>query len=170
MVSIRKRFIAIGLAAALALIAFAAPAYAYFTDILSASGSHDIVLGYSFEVKEKHEDPQEDLTGKVISIKNTGETDIMARVFVSDAMDGIEVGVSKASEDWYSEPVPGGTMWTYKWVIPPNGISAELKVDISGDIPDKYPYFDLIVSGQASEVAYDESGNAYAVQWQPQSR
>ena len=56
MTRVRKRIITIGLIAILAL-AFAAPAYAYFTDVQRASGAQEVDLNYSAEITEKHEDP-----------------------------------------------------------------------------------------------------------------
>ena len=51
MTRVRKRIITIGLIAILAL-AFAAPAYAYFTDVQRASGAQEVDLNYSAEVTE----------------------------------------------------------------------------------------------------------------------
>ena len=107
MTRVRKRIITIGLIAILAL-AFAAPAYAYFTDVQRASGAQEVDLNYSAEITEKHEDPNSSLLDKVVSIKNTGSSDIMARVFVSDAMDGWKVSATmKDATVWKSEKVTG---------------------------------------------------------------
>lgn len=170
MIRVRKRIITIGLIAILAL-AFAAPAYAYFTDVQRASGAQEVDLKYSAEVTEKHEDPNSSLLDKVISIKNTGSSDIMARVFVSDAMDGWTVVAQKVSNNWKEETVPGGKLYTYTRVVTPdepNNVSDELRVVATKNDPDandRYPDFDIIVVGQTSPVAYDDNNKPYGYAW-----
>lgn len=169
MTRVRKRIITIGLIAILAL-AFAAPAYAYFTDVQRASGAQEVDLNYSAEVTEKHEDQNSSLLDKVVSIKNTGSSDIMARVFVSDAMDGWTVAAQEISNNWKVEIVPGGKLYTYTRVITPdepNNMSDELRVIAKKDSStnDRYPDFDIIVVGQTSPVAYDDNNKPYGYAW-----
>ena len=72
-----KRFIIIGLAALLTVILCAGPAYAYFTAVTSATGEKAITLGYSAETDEDF-----DGEDKAITMKNTGDTDVMVRVIL----------------------------------------------------------------------------------------
>lgn len=147
-------------------LAFAAPAYAYFTDVQRASGAQEVDLDYSAEITEKHEDPNGSLYDKVVSIKNTGSSDIMARVFVSDAMDGWTVGASmKDATVWKSEKVTGGTLYTYTPVIRPDETSGELTIEVSGTPEEHWPDFDVIVVGQTSPVAYDDNNKPYGYAW-----
>lgn len=165
MTRVRKRIITIGLIAILAL-AFAAPAYAYFTDVQRASGAQEVDLNYSAEITEKHEDPNSSLLDKVVSIKNTGSSDIMARVFVSDAMDGWKVSATmKDATVWKSEKVTGGTLYTYTPVIRPDETSGELTIEVSGTPEEHWANFDVIVVGQTSPVAYDDNNKPYGYAW-----
>lgn len=165
MTRVRKRIITIGLIAILVL-AFAAPAYAYFTDVQRASGAQEVDLNYSAEITEKHEDPNSSLLDKVVSIKNTGSSDIMARVFVSDAMDGWKVSATmKDATVWKSEKVTGGTLYTYTPVIRPDETSGELTIEVSGTPEEHWPNFDVIVVGQTSPVAYDDNNKPYGYAW-----
>lgn len=165
MTRVRKRIITIGLIAILAL-AFAAPAYAYFTDVQRASGAQEVDLKYSAEITEKHENPNNSLLDKVVSIKNTGSSDIMARVFVSDAMDGWTVSAKmKDATVWKSEKVTGGTLYTYTPVIRPDETSGELKIEVSGTPEEHWSEFDVIVVGQTSPVAYDDNNKPYGYAW-----
>lgn len=165
MTRVRKQIITIGLIAILAL-AFAAPAYAYFTDIQRASGAQEVNLDYSAEITEKHENPNTGLYDKVVSIKNTGSSDIMARIFVSDAMEGwtVSAAISDATI-WKSTKVNGGTLYTYTPVIHPDSESAELTIKVSGTPSEHWPDFDVIVVGQTSPVAYDDNNQPYGYAW-----
>lgn len=170
MTRVRKRIITIGLIAVLVL-AFAAPAYAYFTDVQRASGAQQVDLSYSAEITEKHENPSEDLCDKVIAIKNTGSSDIMARVFVSDAMAGWTVTATmKDATVWKSEKVDNGTLYTYTPVIHPNGKSDELKIEVKGTPSENWPDFDVIAVGQTSPVAYDDNNQPYGYAWQSENK
>ena len=149
MTRVRKRIITIGLIAILAL-AFAAPAYAYFTDVQRASGAQEVDLNYSAEITEKHEDPNSSLLDKV----------------VSDAMDGWKVSATmKDATVWKSEKVTGGTLYTYTPVIRPDETSGELTIEVSGTPEEHWPNFDVIVVGQTSPVAYDDNNKPYGYAW-----
>lgn len=172
MTRVRKRIIAIGLVAVLVL-AFAAPAYAYFTDVQRASGAQEVDLNYSAEITEKHEDPEGDLSDKLIAIENTGSSDIMARVFVSDAMAGWTVKAEKISNNWSVENTKGGKLYVYKRVIHPGETSDTLKVVVTKDdasAADRYPDFDVIAVGQTSPVAYDDNNQPYGYAWQSENK
>lgn len=106
------------------------------------------------------------LYDKVVSIKNTGSSDIMARVFVSDAMDGWTVKATmKDVTVWKSEKVTGGTLYTYTPVIRPDETSGELTIKVSGTPEEHWPDFDVIVVGQTSPVAYDDNNKPYGYAW-----
>lgn len=173
MTKLSKRITTIALSIVVALAICAVPAYAYFTDVLRASGQHAVELGFSSEF---HENKGEDPKDKVAWIENTGNTDIMFRVliFYKAPNENIKVNpyVSNTT-NWnrtaYNADL-GYEMWTYKSVVYPiegKDTSDELKVnvEVSGPLSELDADFDVTLVAQTSPVAYDEDGNQYAYAW-----
>lgn len=170
MAKLSKRALIIWLVVVLAVVGFAAPAYAYFTAMVSATGEKEISLEYSGDIHEEIVDGV-----KQIQIKNTGENDIMARAQIfCVAPEGVNVRIS--GEGWVGQPYSAGNesgfIWEYKGgdegIIHPGDASATLYIeaDASGvaeDILQKS--FDITVVGQYSPIAYDEDGHPHAYLW-----
>ena len=179
MTKLSKRIIPIGLSILVALAICAVPAYAYFTDVLRASGQHEIELGFDSEFKEDHD--LNDGKDKVAYLKNTGNTDVMFRVLVfyqipnSDPENpNITVNVSSPTMTNWShtayDPALGYEVWTYIPVVYPiegQNTSEELKVNVEtkGAVSEADADFDITLVAQTSPVAYDEDGNQYAYAW-----
>lgn len=165
MVTVRKRFITIGLIALLAVALCAGPAYAYFTAVTSASGEQEITLGYSTETHEELANGN-----KKITMKNTGDMDVMVRVIIMGAEPREGVDISIAGLGWSRV---GGSddqqIWLYTAdALHPGEETSVLNVEVEKkEISDK-PIdllnldFDIAVVGQCTPAAYDDSGKAYS--------
>lgn len=173
MTKVSKRMIIIGLCIALAVAALAGPAYAYFTQFVSASGEKPVTLGYGTETHEEL-----DGLDKKITITNNGETEVMVRVRLFGAYDHtgatVSVGTGEgAGGSWsLTEGEGENQLWTYNAVLQPGETSVPLVVDVEFD-PERNGYgtieqdlidFDIIVVSQTSPVAY-KNGEPYAYNW-----
>lgn len=158
-----KRFITIGLAALIAVILCAGPAYAYFTAVTSATGEKAITLGYSAETDEDF-----DGEDKAITMKNTGDTDVMVRVILLGVQPREGVDISIAGSGWAkTEATDDYEVWNYVAdALHPNETTPALKVDLTQKIdPDNsltHINFDIQVVGQCSPAVYDDSGKAHS--------
>lgn len=173
MTKLSKKITATVVSIVVALAIYAVPAYAYFTDVLRASGQHEIELGFSSEF---HESKGEDAKDKVAYIENTGNTDIMFRVLVFYKTPSANITVKpyvSNTTNWehtaYNADL-GYEMWTYKSVVYPiegKNKSDELKVNVEvlGELAAADADFDVTLVAQTSPVAYDENGNQYAYAW-----
>lgn len=170
MMKLGKRTITLGIVLALALVAFAAPAYAFFTNVLSASGNHDIKLGYRSSITEDPTGDNESDCVKNITMTNEGDTEIMVRVYISgieDAPEGVAVTVADPSNAW-SKPANKDGFYEYKYRLQPGDKTEVLKVRANTaktDSEDAYDSFSIMVVGQTSPVAYDKDNKAYAYEW-----
>ena len=128
-------------------------AVAYFTDYEAAKGGAVLQLKGE-DVIEEHFDGNE----KVVSVKNTGETDLVVRV---RAIGENVTPNSKNSKDWVSDP--NGIWWYYKGILKPGTSTAdEIRFEVKGISPDADPVeFDVTVVQEAERVTYtqDEKGN-----------
>ena len=153
-----KRFIIIGLAALLTVIL-----YAYFTAVTSATGEKAITLGYSAETDEDF-----DGEDKAITMKNTGDTDVMVRVILLGVQPREGVDISIAGSGWVkTEATDDYEVWNYVAdALHPNETTPALKVDLTQKIdPDNsltHINFDIQVVGQCSPAVYDDSGKAHS--------
>lgn len=158
-----KRFITIGLAALLAVILCAGPAYAYFTAVTSATGEKAITLGYSAETDEDF-----DGEDKAITMKNTGDTDVMVRVILLGVQPQEGVDISIGGSGWVkTEATEDYEVWNYVAdALHPNETTPALKVDLTQKTdPDNsltHINFDIQVVGQCSPAVYDDSGKAHS--------
>lgn len=158
-----KRFITIGLAALLAVILCAGPAYAYFTAVTSATGEKAITLGYSAETDEDF-----DGEDKAITMKNTGDTDVMVRVILLGVQPQEGVDISIGGSGWVkTEATEDYEVWNYVAdALHPNETTPPLKVDVTQKIDPSSSSvahdFDITVVGQMSPAAYDDSGKAHS--------
>lgn len=160
-----KKMVAVGLASTLCVAAVAGPAYAYFTDVVRASGQHSLTLGYSSELHEEL-----DGLNKKITIENTGNTDVMVRVQIFGIENRPGMDISVKGSNWQKAALPAGQeegqVWEYTQVLPPKATTDELLIEVKQTITDQLlGEFDIIVIGQTSPAAYDEAGNPYAYNW-----
>lgn len=167
MTSLVKRAGIVVLSAVLCIAALSGTAFAYFTANVSASGGHELTLGYESHLEEKL-----DGLNKDISMQNTGQTDIKVRVliFYSDWMNEsgdvtVNTANAEGSDKWFRvENYDGdGEMWEYSDVLQPGDRTTSLiaAVTANKEIKD----FDIIIVGQTNPVYYDESNKAHGTIW-----
>ena len=135
-------------------------AFAYFTDYEAARGGAIIHLGGQTELIE-----QMDGNNKKISVKNTGQTDMIVRVMIFGDESKMTV---TAPDDWYKGD---DGAYYYKKILhgSPYGesgdststILAEIKVTGDEDVKD----FDIIVVQEGSRVVYDGTKLAVPKGW-----
>lgn len=158
-----KGAVAVGLASVLAVSALATTAWGYFTDQVRASGERELSFGYDYDTKETIEG-----TDKVVSIQNTGPTEVAARVLVfgAGADDALGRTVIEPGAGWAEQPSEQGTCYSYARVLAPGESTTELRVSLSWVVEGiEAEPFEVTVIGQASPVAYDEDGSWYAYSW-----
>jgi len=118
---------------------------AYFTDYEENSGTAAVILKGEGKIVEEIDDDN-----KHITIENTGETPIIARVRIfanADITKTVAVDPEwKQSGDW----------WYYAKVIPAGQSSGELYVEVTG--APNYA-FDITVIMECERVTYDADGN-----------
>ena len=146
----RKKILAI--AAALTLcVATVGFTVAYFTDYENARGGATIELSGQTRLEEEM-----DGNDKLVSIVNTGETDMIVRVHVYS--DDGRTQVDESNTDW----IKGADGWYYyRYILAAGADGAEgdrtstLKVFVKTDDPDAAPDFDVLVAHESSQAIYD---------------
>ena len=134
-------------------------AFAYFTDYEAARGGAIIHLGGQTELIE-----QMDGNNKNISVKNTGQTDMIVRVMIFGDQNKMKI---TAPDDWYE----ADGAYYYKKILHGSAdgksgdststILAEIKVTGDEDVKD----FDIIVVQEGSRVVYDGTKLAVPKGW-----
>ena len=147
--TVKKKALALAAVLALCLSAIGVTT-AYFTDYESGRGGAVVELGGQTKIKEKMDE-----NNKIVSIVNTGQTDMIVRVGVFSDKDRTEV---EASEDW----LKGRDGWYYyRYVLAgsEDGKSGDftttLKVTVKTDDPDAAANFDVLVAHESSQAVYD---------------
>ena len=135
-------------------------AFAYFTDYEAARGGAIIHLGGQTELIE-----QMDGNNKKISVKNTGQTDMIVRVMIFGDESKMTV---TAPDDWYKGD---DGAYYYKKILHGSAdgkhgdststIHAEIKV--TGD--DATQNFDTVVVHEGSQAVYDGTKLAVPKNW-----
>ena len=117
---------------------------AYFSDYTEAKGGIKVALGGETTIHEKQNDDN-----KVISIKNTGDTDVIVRV----AVYGPTAITYSESADWEKS----GDYVYYKKVLPVGATTSEIKAswDVPADLGDDY---NVVVVQESDQAVYDENG------------
>ena len=130
----------------IALVASTTAAYAYFTDYEQALGGAQIKLEGQTEIHEEADDAQ-----KTLSIKNTGETDVIVRVAAFG--DFIDWDNSTwADGDWMKE----GDWFYYKKILKPDASTSEIVIKIDTEAAKKAEHdFDIVVVHESQRVSYD---------------
>lgn len=146
---VRKKVLAI-VAALILCIATVSFAAAYFTDYENARGGAVIDLAGQTLINEEM-----DQNNKMVTITNTGETDMIVRVHVFS--DDGRTDVTN-SEDW----IKGEDGWYYYRYILAGGkdgadgeSTSELYVTVNTDDPNAAPDFDVLVVHESSMAVYD---------------
>lgn len=130
----------------IALIASTTAAYAYFTDYESALGGAQIKLEGQTHLNEEPSNTQ-----KVLSIENTGETDVIIRVAAFGDFIDWESSTWKDS-DWKKI----GDWFYYKKILSPGETTSEIVIKIDTAAAEKAEHdFDIVVVHESSRVTYD---------------
>ena len=127
-------------------------AVAYFTDYEAAKGGAVLHLKGEDVIEEKFDDNE-----KVVSVRNTGETDLLVRV---RALGENVIPNSKNSSDWVSDPE--GIWWYYNGVLKPDNSTPEIRFEVKNIPADADAKdFDVTVVQEAVRVTYtqDADGN-----------
>jgi hypothetical protein len=152
-----KRKLVIALSLILCLTASVGFTMAYFTDYENAKGGAVVKLSGQTEVKEEF-----DGNNKKVTIKNTGDTDMVVRLRVFGDEDHMTVN-STGNTDWL-EGTDG--FWYYKKVLPAGAEASMFKVDVSGKIDPGDPIdFEITVVHESQRVTYDGDKVAVPEGW-----
>jgi hypothetical protein len=152
-----KRKLVITLSLILCLTASVGFTLAYFTDYENAKGGAVVKLSGQTEVKEEF-----DGNNKKVTIKNTGDTDMVVRLRVFGDEDHMTVN-STGNTDWL-EGTDG--FWYYKKVLPAGAEASMFKVDVSGKIDPGDPIdFEITVVHESQRVTYDGDKVAVPEGW-----
>lgn len=127
---------------------------AYFSDYNAAKGGTGIALGGKTELVDEYNDDE-----KTVTIKNTGEVDVIARVAVYAPVVGSQT-VSVAGENWEKVGEGDSAYWYYTQVIKAGESSKPLKVDTKylksdadlGDVAQ------IIVTHESTQAVKDADG------------
>lgn len=133
----------------IALIALTAPmgVQAYFTDYEEAHGGAVLNLEGKTELHETPEDAR-----KVISIENTGETDVIVRVNIyGDFLGDVEYG-----DDWTYDEDSG--WYYYNSILTPGSSTSEIIANVDTEAATAAGHdFDIVVVHESERVSYDGS-------------
>lgn len=152
-----KRKLVIALSLILCLTASVGFTLAYFTDYENAKGGAVVKLSGQTEVKEEF-----DGNNKKVTIKNTGDTDMVVRLRVFGDENHMTVN-STGNTDWL-EGTDG--FWYYKKVLPAGAEASMFKVDVSGKIDPGDPIdFEITVVHESQRVTYDGDKVAVPEGW-----
>ena len=144
MKAVRRKTILLVVAMMLVLSLTVGLTMAYFSDYTTAKGGLTVTLGGRTTIHEQQNDDN-----KVITIENTGETDVIVRVAVYGPTE-----ITYSGEGW----IQSGDYWYYDSILPVGGTSEPLtaKWEVPADLGDDYS----VVVVQESEMAvYDGNGD-----------
>lgn len=153
MKTVRRKTIMLVIAVALVLSISIGTAFAYFSDRTEATGEASLTLGSKTDIEETVTDNQ-----KTISIKNTGETDVLVRVGIygPDTMTVDQI----SGTDWEYDETTG--FWYYTKVLPaPQGSQESATSNIIAQVTapsGQASNFDIVVVQESAQVTYDENG------------
>lgn len=146
----RNKLIAL-IAAIMVISSSVGVALAYFSAYDAAAGEAKLVLGGSTSVTEEFTK-----NNKVITISNTGKTNVVVRVGIYGP-NGMQV-VPEKEGDW----VPIGDFWYYTHVLEPGADASIINATIDGiPVNEDMENFDIVV---ASESAMAVAGEGNKVQ------
>lgn len=135
----RNKLIAL-IAAIMVLSSSAGIALAYFSSYDKGAGEEKLVLGGTSEVTEEFEN-----NNKIITIKNTGETNIVVRVAVFGP-DGTAVE-PEVEADW----TKNGDFLYYNHILAPGASASKINATIDGiPVSEDIENFDIIVAHESA--------------------
>lgn len=126
---------------------------AYFSDYEEASGGATLNLGGKTEMSEGNDHSQKNIT-----IKNTGETDMIVRVAImGEGVKHFKNAPTFNPEDWATDTVDGTTWYYYKKLLKPNDttspVNAKMEFSWEGDAPDYS--FQITVVHESAQAVYN---------------
>lgn len=144
----KKRIIIISIVLMLLALIPVQSTLAYFTDRHQYKGEATLDLNWKTEFKEEMKDNDKDLT-----VKNTGEVDVIVRVKVFcnqtliDQIDTNDVWIKNEEDGWYY----------YAKILPVGATTEDLYVKLKGS--DKLPEyeFNIIVVHESARVVYENN-------------
>lgn len=140
-----KKLLVTALSLILCLTVSIGIALAYFTDYEDARGGAEIKLTGRTETEEEFDGDE-----KVVSISNTGETDMVVRVLAFGENLTFNTG---NNGDWADG---GDGAWYYTKVLKAGESTSELRIAVGGRVDPKDPVeYDVTVVHEASRVTYD---------------
>ena len=149
-----KILLLLGLALLLALAPAVKTAYAYFTDYEQARGGAVIHLGGQTELTEEVKDGN-----KTITIKNTGDTDMVVRVMIfGEEGEGGQMSVEAGSDWTYSG---ADNAYYYTKILAPGKTTSAIQVTVT--IPEGEDA-DIVVVHEGSRVIYETVNGVEQVQ------
>lgn len=118
---------------------------AYFTDDASYSGGGALSLAWETELKEEVKE-----NDKTVTIKNTGDTDVIVRVRIFGNEEYLTI--KNESGQWKDG---GDGWWYYDGILKPDAVTEALVADVkaSADLPEHE--FNIIVIHESERVIYD---------------
>lgn len=135
----RNKLIAL-IAAIMVISSSVGAALAYFSSYDQGAGEAKLVLGGTSEVTEEFKD-----NNKIITLKNTGETNIVVRVAIYGP-DGTAV-TPVTPADW--EQI--GDYWYYKHILAPGASASKINATINNiPVNEDIENFDIIVAHESA--------------------
>lgn len=145
----KKRIIIISIVLMLLALIPVQSTLAYFTDRHQYKGEATLDLNWKTEFKEEMKDNDKDLT-----VKNTGEVDVIVRVKVFCNKELVEYfGPAEEYKDKWNYCEKDG-WWYYTEILPVGATTKDLYVNLKGS--DKLPEyeFNIIVVHESARVVY----------------
>ena len=127
---------------------------AYFSDSVNNSGQGTVILKHSTVTHEEIPDGK----NKVITVENTGTTDVIVKILLEYPEGAFTVGKTTDAEtfDWVLKE---DGWYYYTKVLKATETSSAILVDVGEDVP-KYE-FDITVMTASERVVYNEDGSLF---------
>ena len=132
---------------------------AYFTDYENARGGAVVDLSGRTEVEEEFDE-----SNKIVTVKNTGDVDMVVRVRAFGDEDHMTVNTEN-NADWVKGA--GDDWWYYTKVVKAKkGETSPLRIEVKGPVdPDDPIDFEITVVHEAERVTYDGDTVAIPEGW-----
>ena len=137
-------------AIALCMLVTAGAAAAYFTTYVSAKGGHVLQLGSEVQIDEKIEGMD-----KIVSMKNTGDTDAYVRIklLYSSVTNDVDV---QLNENWTAG---SDGYYYYKKVVEPGSVTEDIRSAVTvKEKPNELfmqEEFDVVVIAECTQYIYE---------------
>ncbi len=132
---------------------------AYFTDYENARGGAVVDLSGRTEIEEEFDE-----SNKIVTVKNTGDVDMVVRVIVLGDKEHMTVNTEN-NDDWVKGT--NDDYWYYTKVVKAEtGETTPLRIEVKGPVdPDDPIDFEIIVEHEAQRVTYDGDTVAIPEGW-----